>query len=96
MFRCAADQFKAYVKRILGLPGRRVITIVDGEVYANGVLLRKALAEVRETQIPVFDLGFAPPGGWGPRWYVYPPDRRPPPPRRTPPRPPPPPDAGAR
>ena len=73
VFRCAADQFKAYVKRILGLPGEE-ITIVDGEVYADGVLLRKALAEVRETQIPVFDLAFAPPGGWGPRWFVYPAD----------------------
>jgi signal peptidase I len=74
VFRCAADQYKAYVKRILGLPGEE-ITIVDGEVYANAELLRKALAEVRETQIPVFDLAFVPPGGWGSRWYVYPPDR---------------------
>jgi signal peptidase I len=74
VFRCAADQYKAYVKRILGLPGEE-ITIVDGEVYAGGELLRKAIAEVRETQLPVFDLSFAPPGGWGPRWYVYPPER---------------------
>ncbi|MBN9516912.1 signal peptidase I, partial [bacterium] len=74
VFRCAADEYKAYVKRILGLPGE-LMTIVDGEVYANGELLRKALAEVRETQVPVFDLAFAPPGGWGPRWYVYPPER---------------------
>ncbi|MFO0797765.1 MAG: signal peptidase I [Gemmataceae bacterium] len=74
VFRCAADQYKAYVKRILGLPGEEV-TIQDGEVYANGTLLRKALAEVHETQLPVYDLAFAPPGGWSPRWYVYPPDR---------------------
>lgn len=63
-----------YVKRVVGLPGE-VIGILDGDVFANGMLLRKGLAEVRETRVLVFEHGFAPPGGWGPRWLVEPPGR---------------------
>src|SRR5437763_1415162 len=72
------DPLKPYVKRIVGLPGE-VITIVDGDAYANGELLRKSLPEVREARVTVFDMNYVPvPGGWGPRWLVYPPevDRR--------------------
>src|SRR5439155_10864118 len=46
----------------------------DGDVYADEQLLRKSLAEVREARLPVFDLAFAPPDGWGPRWLVEPSD----------------------
>ena len=74
VFRCAADHLKPYVKRVVGLPGEE-IRITDGDVYAGGELLRKSLAEVRETAVPVYDLAFAPnPGGWGPRWLAYPAD----------------------
>ncbi|HEY3790160.1 MAG TPA: signal peptidase I [Urbifossiella sp.] len=74
VFRCPADLAKPYVKRIVGLPGEE-IRIVDGDVFANGELLRKSLREVRETRIPVFDMAYHPsPGGWGPRWFVYPPE----------------------
>ncbi|HEY1186424.1 MAG TPA: S26 family signal peptidase [Gemmata sp.] len=74
VFRCPnpkPPEFgKPYVKRLVGLPGE-VITIVDGDVFANGALVRKDLAEVRETLIPVFDMNFAPkPDGWGVRWLV--------------------------
>ena len=63
---------KPYVKRVIGLPGE-TIRLVDGDVYANDELVRKDLAEVRETRIPVFDMSFAPkPGGWNGRWLVEP------------------------
>ena len=71
VFHCVADLYKPYVKRVIGLPGE-TITIIDGDVYANGELLRKSIHEFRDGRIPVFDLSFAPPGGWGPRWLVYP------------------------
>src|SRR5207249_239389 len=54
----------------------------DGDAYADGELLRKTLAQVRETRILVFDLNYAPsPGGWGARWLVEPPGAA----RRSPP-----------
>ncbi|HUR52705.1 MAG TPA: S26 family signal peptidase, partial [Gemmataceae bacterium] len=77
VFRCAADLSKPYVKRVVGLPGER-ITLVDGDVYNHGELLRKALPEVRETRLLIFDMAFVPnPGGWGDRWLVAPPGNDP-------------------
>ena len=77
VFRCPADGFKPYVKRVVGLPGEELL-IRDGDAYADGELLRKTLAETRETRVPVFDMAYVPePGGWGPRWLVYPPDADP-------------------
>jgi len=74
VFRCSADLAKPYVKRIVGLPGEE-ITIVDGDAFANGELLRKSIREVREARVPVFDMSHSPaPTGWGPRWLVYPAD----------------------
>jgi len=63
---------KPYVKRLIGLPGE-TITLVDGDAYVKVApderdLLRKGLAEVRETTFPVFDMNYAPPAGWGVRW----------------------------
>lgn len=65
---------KPYVKRLIGLPGE-TITIVDGDAYVKIApderdLLRKGLAEVRETTFPVFDMNYAPPAGWGVRWVA--------------------------
>jgi signal peptidase I len=63
---------KPYVKRIIGLPGERIF-IVDGEVYDGETLLRKGLAELRETRVPVFDMRYPPnPDGWNIRWLVEP------------------------
>jgi signal peptidase I len=74
VFRCPADLAKPYVKRVIGLPGEE-ISIRDGDVFANGELLRKSLREVRETCITVLDMAYIPnPGGWSRRWYVYPPE----------------------
>ena len=76
VFRCAADLFKPYVKRIVGMPGER-ITIIDGDAYASDTLLRKTLVEARETRVPVLDMAFVPEGGWGFRWLVEPPGNDP-------------------
>ena len=67
VFRCRADGFKPYVKRVVGLPGER-LEVADGDVYADGRLLRKSLAQVRETRVAVFDYAHAPAAGWGERF----------------------------
>ena len=72
VFRCPVDDKKPYVKRVIGLPGEAV-RVFDGDVYADGVLLRKTLSQVRETRIPVFQMDHPPrPGGWAVRWEVGP------------------------
>lgn len=72
VFRCPVDDKKPYVKRVIGLPGE-AIRVFDGDVYADGVLLRKTLPQVRETRIPVFQMDHPPrPGGWAVRWEVGP------------------------
>ena len=84
VFICPDDLTKPYVKRVVGLPGE-IIVIDDGDVYTlnenlpkERVLLRKSFVEVRETCIPVFDMAYRPrPGGWGPRWLVYPAEQDP-------------------
>ena len=76
VFRCPVDDSKPYVKRVVGLPGEE-ISIREGDVYASGELLRKGLAEVRETRLPFFHLAHAPPKGWNERWLLDPPDADP-------------------
>ena len=75
VFRCPnpkpSEFGKPYVKRLAGLPGE-TLTIADGDVYVNGEIARKGLPEVRETMIPVFDMAYAPAGGWGMRWRADP------------------------
>ena len=69
---------KPYVKRVVGLPGERIL-IIDGDVYVVGEdpadreLMRKGLGELRETRVPVFDMSHvARPGGWNQRWMAEP------------------------
>ena len=45
------------VKRLVGLPGER-LEIRDGDLYASGVLLRKALSELRQMAVLVHDNDF--------------------------------------
>lgn len=72
VFRCPVDDTKPYVKRVVGLPGEAV-RLFDGDVYADGVLQRKTLPQVRETRIPVFQMDYPPrPDGWAFRWEVGP------------------------
>jgi signal peptidase I len=67
VFVCPSDKSKPYVKRVVGRPGERV-QLRDGDVWVNGELARKTLAEGRECRVPVFDGDYAPPGGWARRW----------------------------
>ena len=63
---------KPYVKRVIGLPGETV-RIIDGDVYANGILMRKDLAEVRQTRVLIYAMGFVPElEGWKGRWLMEP------------------------
>ncbi len=63
------DSSQFAVKRVMGLPGEN-LAIRNGELWIDGVLYRKSLAEMRETAIlvnddrfrPVEDLGL--PGRW--------------------------------
>ncbi|MBO0698395.1 MAG: signal peptidase I [Zavarzinella sp.] len=67
VFICPSDRSKPYVKRVVGRPGEQ-IQLRDGDVWINGELARKSLAEARECRVPVFDVDYAPPGGWARRW----------------------------
>jgi signal peptidase I len=72
VFNCPADDYKPYVKRVAGLPGE-FVQVSGGDVYANGELARKTLAQLRETRVPFFDMNYPPePNGWGCRWLVEP------------------------
>jgi signal peptidase I len=56
-----------FIKRVAGLPGD-ALAIRDGDVYVGGALARKTFAQARAMAVPVFDLAYAPPGGWRARW----------------------------
>jgi len=63
---------QAYVKRVVGLPGE-TIYVRDGDVYIDGRLQRKTMAEQRAIRIPVFDQKFQATGvNWIPRWLTDP------------------------
>jgi signal peptidase I len=60
------------IKRLLGLPGETV-AIEDGDLYIDGALCRKTLAEFKTMRIPVFDNNHQPqPMTWAARWEVAP------------------------
>lgn len=68
VFRHPEDPNQAYVKRVVGLP-EETIDVMDGDVYANGVLQRKPLETQRSMRIPVFDHDHEPSDpDWRPRW----------------------------
>jgi hypothetical protein len=45
VFICPSDKSKPYVKRVVGRPGEQV-QLRDGDVWINGELARKTLAEI--------------------------------------------------
>jgi signal peptidase I len=51
-----------YIKRVVGLP-RECVLIRDGDVYIDGEIARKTLAEIREMRLPVFDNDYLPADG---------------------------------
>ena len=63
VFICPSDKSKPYVKRVIGRPNETIL-LQDGDVWIDGQLARKTLAEARECRVTVFDSDFAPPGGW--------------------------------
>jgi len=66
------EEHKAFVKRIVGLPGETV-QIKDGDVYIDHEIARKSSAEFKTLRIPVFDNNFEPGNtGWGVRWLTQP------------------------
>src|SRR4029077_9095315 len=72
VFRCPAEPGKAFVKRVVGLPGEE-IRIRGGDIYINGRLARKTLAKFKAVRIPVFDNDFQPaPDGFRDRWESQP------------------------
>jgi signal peptidase I len=69
VFRCPAAEGKAFVKRVVGLPGE-AIQIRGGDVYIDGEIARKSLEEVKALRIPIFDNNYQPAQGWGCRWLA--------------------------
>lgn len=63
---------QAYVKRVVGLPGETVF-VRDGDVYIDGQIQQKSMAEQRAIRIPVFDQNHpATYSNWIPRWIMDP------------------------
>lgn len=61
---------QAYVKRVVGLPGE-TIHVRDGDVYIDGRIQRKTIAQQRAIRIPVFVQEFqASQSNWIPRWLT--------------------------
>jgi signal peptidase I len=72
VFRCPVEDGKSFVKRVVGLPGEAV-QIRDGDVYIDGEIARKTLAEFKALRILVFDNNYQPsPDGWRCRWRLDP------------------------
>src|SRR5262249_224916 len=68
VFRCPAEPARAFVKRVVGLPGETV-QVKNGDVYVDHDIARKTLAELRAVRIPVFDSHYVPKAGRGDdRW----------------------------
>lgn len=75
VFRCPAADGKAFVKRVVGLPGE-VVQIRDGDLFIDGEIARKTLEEFKALRIPVFDNNYQPAQGWGCRWLAQPAQER--------------------
>ena len=59
VFHFPGDPSQAYVKRVVGLPGES-IRIAGGDVWADGVVARKDLRDVRAMRILVHDSRYTP------------------------------------
>ncbi len=59
VFHFPEEPSQAYVKRVVGLPGE-AIRIDGGDIYINGRIARKSLAEIRAMRILVHDSRFPP------------------------------------
>jgi len=70
-FRAPDSASKTYVKRVVGLPGESV-RIRHGDVYVDGAITRKSLAQQRAMAILVHDARWAPrhTAALPPRWHA--------------------------
>lgn len=59
VFQSLSEPNQAYVKRVVGLPGE-AIQVRGGDLYIDGRIARKDLAEIRATRQLVFDNNFVP------------------------------------
>jgi signal peptidase I len=59
VFNSPVEPDQAYVKRVVGLPGE-ALQIIDGDVYIDGRISRKTLAEQRAMRILVYDNDYVP------------------------------------
>jgi signal peptidase I len=57
VFHFPGEPREAYVKRVVGLPGES-IRIVRGDVFVDGQIVRKSLAEIRAMRILIHDSRF--------------------------------------
>ncbi|HET6881340.1 MAG TPA: S26 family signal peptidase [Pirellulales bacterium] len=60
-FRRSEQGSQVYVKRVVGLPGE-TIDLRHGDIYANGVIQRKTLAQQRAMAVMVYDSNHEPSG----------------------------------
>ncbi len=68
VFQNPADPSQAYVKRVVGLPNESVL-IRGGDIYIDGTIARKTLAEQRALRVLVYDNDHLPDDhGRFPRW----------------------------
>ncbi len=70
VFRNPFCPTEAYVKRVVGLPGEAV-QLIDGDVYADGVLCRKDWSAQKQLRILVHQQGKTT-DGVPPRWHPLP------------------------
>ena len=59
VFHFPGEPSQAYVKRVVGLPGES-IRIKGGDIFVDGKIVRKSLAEIRAMRILVHDSRFQP------------------------------------
>ncbi len=59
VFRNPFCPTEAYVKRVIGLPGEKV-QIIEGDIYADGVLCRKDWNDQRVLRVPVHEHRYRP------------------------------------
>jgi signal peptidase I len=59
VFHFPGEPSQAYVKRVVGLPGES-LRIKDGDIFVNGTIVRKSLAEIRAMRILIHDSRFQP------------------------------------
>ena len=69
VFQNPSRPVQAYVKRVIGLPSE-AIQVIAGDVFINGELVRKNLAEQRSTRIPICSQQHRPDGWDDLRWLA--------------------------